>query len=145
MVLEPLQGWGLHHCPGQPGPMLDNHFSEEIFPDIPFEPPLTQLETISSWPFLLWKEEMGMAGRGGDGRRGWGEQEKVMAGRGGWQRDRITEPSRLEKTSEIIKSNRQPNPTTPAQPCPQGPHPHGFRTPPGMGTPPLPWAAWAKA
>ena len=29
-VFEPLQGWGLTHCPGQPGPMLHNFFSEEF-------------------------------------------------------------------------------------------------------------------
>jgi len=32
----------------------------------------------------------------------------------------------------------------PAKPCPQVPHPHGVWTPPGMGTPSLPWAAWAN-
>jgi len=51
----------------------------------------------------------------------------------------------LEKASEVIKSNRHPNTPTPAKPCPQGPHPDGVWTPPGMGTPPLPWAAWPKA
>ena len=33
--------------------------------------------------------------------------------------DRITESLRLEKTSEIIESNRHPNPTTPTKPCPE--------------------------
>jgi len=126
-VFEPLQGWGLPHCPGQPGPTPDHSFSEDIFPDIQSEPPLMQLEAIASWPFLLWQEEKVMTRRGEDGRRRWGWQEqKVMAGRGGWQGDRITETSRLEKTSKIIKPNHQPNPTMPAQPCPQGPHPHVF-------------------
>jgi len=50
----------------------------------------------------------------------------------------------LEKTSKIIKSNRHPNTPMPAKPCPEVPHPHGFWTPPGMGTPPLPWAAWSN-
>ncbi|KAK4817196.1 hypothetical protein QYF61_003589 [Mycteria americana] len=45
-----LQGWGLHHFPGQPGPMLDNPFSEEKFPNIQSKPPLAQLEAISSHP-----------------------------------------------------------------------------------------------
>jgi len=36
---------------------------------------------------------------------------------------RITESLRLEKTSKIIRSNRQPNTTLPAQPCPEVPHP----------------------
>ena len=31
---EPLQGWWLHHCRGQPVPMLDHSFSKEIFPNI---------------------------------------------------------------------------------------------------------------
>jgi len=31
---EPLQGWGLQHCLGQPGPTLDHSFSQEIFPNI---------------------------------------------------------------------------------------------------------------
>ena len=26
MGFEPLQGWGLHHCPGQPGPRPDHSF-----------------------------------------------------------------------------------------------------------------------
>ncbi|PKU29473.1 protein diaphanous hypothetical protein [Limosa lapponica baueri] len=45
-----LQGWQLHHFPGQPVPMLDNPFSEEIFPNIQSKPPLAQLEAISSCP-----------------------------------------------------------------------------------------------
>jgi len=48
MFFEHLQGWGLHHCPGQPGPVPDHSFSEDIFPNIQSEPPLTQLEAISS-------------------------------------------------------------------------------------------------
>jgi len=47
MLFEHLQGWGLHHFPGQPVPMLDHSFSEEIFPDIQSKPPLMQLEAIS--------------------------------------------------------------------------------------------------
>jgi len=35
---------------------------------------------------------------------------------------RITESLRLEKTSQIIKSNRHPNTTMPAKPCPEVPH-----------------------
>jgi len=46
MVFEPLQGWGLPHCPGQPVPVPDHCFSEEFFPDIQFEPPLTQPEAV---------------------------------------------------------------------------------------------------
>ena len=52
---------------------------------------------------------------------------------------------RLEKTSKIMKSNHQHNTTVPAKPCPKVPHLHIFLTPPGMGTPPLPWAACSNA
>ncbi|KAK4811398.1 hypothetical protein QYF61_003397 [Mycteria americana] len=34
------QGWGLNHCPGQPGPVLDHPFSEVTFPHIQSKPPL---------------------------------------------------------------------------------------------------------
>jgi len=49
-VFEPLQGWGLHHPPGQPGPMPDHSLSKEIFPNIQPKPPLTQLEAMASRP-----------------------------------------------------------------------------------------------
>jgi len=39
----------------------------------------------------------------------------------------------LEKTSKIIKSNRQPNTTMPAKPCPKVQYLHIILTPPGMG------------
>jgi len=54
---------------------------------------------------------------------------------------RIIESLRLEKTSKMIKSNCKANSTMPAKPCPEVPHLHVFWTPPGTGTPPLPWAA----
>ena len=57
---------------------------------------------------------------------------------------RIIESLRLEKTSKIIKSNHQANTIMPAKPCPEAPHLHVFWTPPGMGTPPLPWAAYSN-
>ncbi|KAK4818705.1 hypothetical protein QYF61_017926, partial [Mycteria americana] len=47
-------GWGLHHIPGQPVPMLDNPSSEEIFPNIQPKPPLVQLEAISSHPITCY-------------------------------------------------------------------------------------------
>jgi len=50
MVFEHLQGWGLHHCPGQPGPTPDRSSSKEIVPNIQSEPPLMQLEAIASRP-----------------------------------------------------------------------------------------------
>jgi len=34
VVFERFQGWGLHHLPGQPGSMLHNPFSKEIFHNI---------------------------------------------------------------------------------------------------------------
>jgi len=51
----------------------------------------------------------------------------------------------LEKTSKIIKFGRQPNTPMPAKPRPEVPPLHVFWTPPGVGTPPLPWAAWSSA
>jgi len=44
---EHLQGWGLHHCTGQPGPMPEHSFSEAISPNIQSKPSLTQLEAIA--------------------------------------------------------------------------------------------------
>ena len=46
MFFEPLQGWRIHHCPGQPGPMPDHSFSKEIFPNLKSKPPWTQLEAV---------------------------------------------------------------------------------------------------
>jgi len=42
------------------------------------------------------------------------------------QGERVIESLRLEKTSKIIKSNRHPNTTMPAKPCPEVPHLHVF-------------------
>ncbi|KAK4817223.1 LOW QUALITY PROTEIN: hypothetical protein QYF61_004134 [Mycteria americana] len=50
-------GWGLHHFPGQPVPMLDNPLSEEKFPNIQSKPPLAQLEAISSRPITCYLGE----------------------------------------------------------------------------------------
>ncbi|KAK4833008.1 hypothetical protein QYF61_027110 [Mycteria americana] len=52
-----LQGWRLHHFPGQHVPMLDNPFSEEKFPNIQSKPPLAQLEAISSCPITCYLGE----------------------------------------------------------------------------------------
>ena len=57
MPFKYLQGWRLIHVSGQPVPMLDDHFSEEIFPNIQSEPPLGQLEVISSCPIACSEEE----------------------------------------------------------------------------------------
>jgi len=46
MFFEPLQGWGLHHLPGQPVPVSDHSFSEEVFRNVQSKPPLMQLEAI---------------------------------------------------------------------------------------------------
>jgi len=48
MFLEQLQGWWLHHLPGQPIPVPDLSLREELFPNIQPESPLVQLEAISS-------------------------------------------------------------------------------------------------
>ena len=53
-VFEPLQGWGLHHCPGQPGPRPDHSFRTEIFPNIQPKPPLAQLEAFFPLP-ITWE------------------------------------------------------------------------------------------
>lgn len=47
---EHFQGWWLNHCPGQPVPMLNHSYSEEILPNIQLEPPLVQFEAISLYP-----------------------------------------------------------------------------------------------
>ncbi|KAK4814695.1 LOW QUALITY PROTEIN: hypothetical protein QYF61_025521 [Mycteria americana] len=52
-----FQGWRLNHFPGQPVPMLDNPFSNEIFPNIQSKPPLAQLEAISSCPITSYLGE----------------------------------------------------------------------------------------
>ncbi|KAK4816062.1 hypothetical protein QYF61_011070 [Mycteria americana] len=52
-----IEGWRLHHFPGQPGPMLDNPSSEDIFPNIQSKPPLAQLEAISSCPITCYLGE----------------------------------------------------------------------------------------
>ena len=60
-------------------------------------------------------------------------------------RRKVIESLRLEKTSNIMKSNRQPSTTVPIKPCPEVPCLHVFQTPPGMLAPPLPWAACSNS
>jgi len=57
MSLKRLKGWSLNHFPGQPVPVLDNIFSEEIFPYIQSKPPLAQLEAVSSHPVTSYLGE----------------------------------------------------------------------------------------
>ncbi|KAK4830127.1 LOW QUALITY PROTEIN: hypothetical protein QYF61_008554 [Mycteria americana] len=57
MSFKYLQGWGHNHFPGQPVPMLDHPFGEEIFPNIQSKPPLAQLEAISSRPITCYLGE----------------------------------------------------------------------------------------
>ena len=57
MFLEHLQGWWLHHLPGQPVPMPDYSLSKEIFPNIQSKPPLMQLEAIASHPIASYLGE----------------------------------------------------------------------------------------
>ena len=56
---------------------------------------------------------------------------------------KITELSRWEKTFKTTKPNHQPitNGNSITKPHPLGPYPHISQIPPGMGTPPLSWAA----
>uniref|UniRef100_A0A8D0FSE0 Uncharacterized protein n=1 Tax=Strix occidentalis caurina TaxID=311401 RepID=A0A8D0FSE0_STROC len=49
-TLQPLQGWGLPPCPGQPIPTPNNPFCKEILPKSQSDPALAQLEAIPSWP-----------------------------------------------------------------------------------------------
>ena len=46
VVLEDLQGWLLHHLPGQPVP-LHHCFGEVLFPNIRPEPLLVQLKAFT--------------------------------------------------------------------------------------------------
>lgn len=43
-----LQGWGVHHFPWQPVPMLHYPFGEEICPNVQSKLSLAQLEAIST-------------------------------------------------------------------------------------------------
>jgi len=45
MFFEHLQGWGLNHLPGQPVPMPDHSFSEEIFPNIQLKPCVSNIQS----------------------------------------------------------------------------------------------------
>ncbi|KAK4827926.1 hypothetical protein QYF61_022374 [Mycteria americana] len=56
-VMKEVDGWRLNHFPGQPVPMLDNPFAEEIFPNIQSKPLLAQLEAISSFPITCYLGE----------------------------------------------------------------------------------------
>ena len=57
MFFKHLQGWGLHHFPGQPVPMPHHSFSGEIFPNIQSKSPLVQLEAIASHPITSYLGE----------------------------------------------------------------------------------------
>ena len=57
MFFERLQGWGLHHLPGQPVLMPDHSFTKEIFPNIQSKPPLMQLVAIASHPIASYLGE----------------------------------------------------------------------------------------
>lgn len=47
-LLSSFREGGLNHLPGQPVPMVDNLFREEILPDTQTKPPLIQTEAIAS-------------------------------------------------------------------------------------------------
>ena len=53
-TLKHLEGWGLHHLPGQPIPTPDNPFCKEMLPDIQSKPSLAQLEAITSCPIACY-------------------------------------------------------------------------------------------
>ncbi|NXP80557.1 TT39C protein, partial [Ramphastos sulfuratus] len=46
--LQHLQGWGLHHLPGQPLPIPDHSGTKDIFPPLQPNPLLAQFQDISS-------------------------------------------------------------------------------------------------
>jgi len=84
-----------------------------------------------------------LASSGGGGEDGLVEMQS-WAGLlvlGGFAVVGMVESPRLGKAAEITKANRHPNTPLPAKPRLEVPHPHGFWTPPGMRTPPPPWAA----
>lgn len=57
-AFKPFQGWWLYH-PGQPVPVFDYSFSEEISSNIQPKCPLVQLDAISSHPSLAtWKKRL---------------------------------------------------------------------------------------
>ena len=57
MFLEHLQRWWLHHLPGQPVPVHDHTFREDIFPNTQCESPLVQLEATPSSPAVTYVGE----------------------------------------------------------------------------------------
>lgn len=48
------RGWWLHHCLGQPVPMLNHLYSEESFPYSKSKPSLIELEPIPSCPVVCF-------------------------------------------------------------------------------------------
>lgn len=48
MFLGHFQGWGLHYCPRQPDPVLENPFHENLFPSLQSKPPLEQLKAMNN-------------------------------------------------------------------------------------------------
>ena len=48
MFFVHLQGWLLHHLPGQPVPAPNHSFWKDICPNTQPEPPLAQLEAVPS-------------------------------------------------------------------------------------------------
>jgi len=61
MFLEHLQGWCLHHVPGQPVP-VHHHSWEEIVPNIQSGPLLVQCEAVTSRPnAVTWEQRPHLA------------------------------------------------------------------------------------
>jgi len=56
MFLEHLQGWWLHHLPGQPIPASDR-ILREVLPNVQPESPLVQLEAMPSSPIASYMGE----------------------------------------------------------------------------------------
>ena len=59
MFLEHVQGWSLHHLPGQPIPVLDHSLREVVFLNVQPEFPLVQLKAIPSSSIASYMAEVG--------------------------------------------------------------------------------------
>ena len=57
MVFKHIQGWWLHHLHGEPLPVLNNPFCQEVSPDIQPKLTLAQLEAIVPHPVTCHQGE----------------------------------------------------------------------------------------
>uniref|UniRef100_A0A8C3K970 Protein kinase domain-containing protein n=1 Tax=Calidris pygmaea TaxID=425635 RepID=A0A8C3K970_9CHAR len=57
-AFQSLQGWRLHHCPGQPLPRLHSPFQEGIFPNFHPKSPLQLYQTLSDFDIRFYMYEI---------------------------------------------------------------------------------------